>query len=242
MRCHADRLRCWRSACGLKLEGNEVVFVSIKERASLKHNFFRAQVGEGSSICELHKDRIIFSQGEPADSVFYIQSGMVKVTCLSQDGKKATIAILGAGDFFGEESLTVRQRRMATVTAMTDCVLERLAKAAVTRALRDEPKFSELFISYLVARKVQTEHDLVDQLLNPTDKRLARRLLFIAGLGKVGAPGSSLMKLSQETLAEMIGTTQSRVSFFMNKIPKPWIHRLQRHPKGPQLLVEAGCV
>ena len=201
----------------MELEGNEVVFVSIKERVSLKHSFFRAQVGEGSSTCEVHKDQIILSQGDPADSVFYIQSGKVKVTCLSQDGKKATIAILGACDFFGEESLTVRPRRIATVTAMTDCKLERLEKAAVTRALLDEPKFSELFISYLLARKIQAEQDLVDQLLNPTERRLARRLLLMAGLGKVGVPGSILMKISQETLAEMIGTTQSRVSFFMNR-------------------------
>jgi CRP-like cAMP-binding protein len=201
----------------LELEGNEVVFVFIKERASLGSSFFRARLGAGSSTSEPRKDQIVVSQGDPADSVFYIQRGKVKLTCLSRDGKKATVAILGAGDFFGEESLTVRQRHIATVTAMTDCRLERLEKAAVTRVLRDEPKFSELFMSYLLTRKIQTELDLVDQLLNPTDKRLARRLLFLADLGKAGAPGSILMKISQETLAEMIGTTQSRVSFFMNK-------------------------
>lgn len=203
---------------GLELEGNEVVFVFIKERASLGSSFFRARLGAGSSTSEPRKDQIVVSQGDPADSVFYIQRGKVKLTCLSRDGKKATVAILGAGDFFGEESLTVRQRRIATVIAMTDCRLERLEKAAVTRVLRDEPKFAELFMSYLLTRKIQMEQDLVDQLLNPTDKRLARRLLLIVGLGKTGTPGRSiLMKISQETLAEMIGTTQSRVSFFMNK-------------------------
>lgn len=202
----------------MELEGNAVVFVLIKERVSLKPNPLRARIGEGSSTCELHKDQTVFTQGDPADCVFYIVRGMVKVTFLSQDGKKATIALLGAGDFFGEESLAVTQRRIATVTAMTDCKLERLEKAAVARALLDEPKFSEQFISYLLARKLQTEQDLVDQLLNPTDKRLARRLLLMAGLGKAGTPGRSiLMKISQETLAEMIGTTQSRVSFFMNR-------------------------
>ena len=194
------------------------MLVLIKERASLGSSFFRAQLGEGSSTCELRKDQIVFSQGDPADSAFYVQRGMVKVTFLSPEGRKATIAILGAGDFFGEESLTVRQRRMATVTAMTDCKLERLGKAAISRALRDEPKFSELFISYLLARKVETEQDLVDQLLNPTDKRLARRLLFMAAPGKTGTSRSISMKISQETLAEMIGTTQSRVSYFMNKL------------------------
>jgi CRP/FNR family cyclic AMP-dependent transcriptional regulator len=191
-------------------EGTWVVFVLIKERVSLGPNFFRTKIGEESSTSQPQKDQIIFSQGDLADSVFYIVRGMVKVTFLSREGKKATIAILGAGDFFGEESLTGKVRRTATVTAMIDCKVERLEKAAVTRMLVDEPKFSELFTSYLLLRKLLIEQDLVDQLLNPTEKRLARRLLSMAAPGKAGAAGSILMKISQETLAEMIGTTQSR--------------------------------
>jgi CRP-like cAMP-binding protein len=174
-------------------------------------------MGDGSVTSHHQRDQIIFSQGDPADSVFYIVRGKVKVTFLSQEGKRATIGILGAGHFFGEESLTDRLQRTANVTAMTDCKLERLEKTVVTRMLVDVPKFSDLFTSYLLARKVQMEQDLIDQLLNPTEKRLARRLVLIAADGKTRTSGSILMKISQETLAEMIGTTQSRVSFFMNR-------------------------
>jgi CRP-like cAMP-binding protein len=174
-------------------------------------------MGEGSVTSHHQRDQIIFSQGDPGDSVFYIVRGKVKVTFVSQEGKKATIGILGTGDFFGEECLTDRLRRTATVTAMTDCKLERLEKAVVIGMLVDEPRFSDLFTSYLLTRKIQMEQDLIDQLLNPTEKRLARRLLLIAAHGKTGASGSIQMKISQETLAEMIGTTQSRVSFFMNR-------------------------
>jgi CRP-like cAMP-binding protein len=193
------------------------VFVSIKEGATLKPSLSRAKLGPRSTACALGKGETVFAQGDPAECVFYIRTGRVKVTFLSTDGRRATIAILGAGDFFGEDSLTVRSRRTMTATAITDCTLERVEKAVVIRALFGGRGFSDLFISWLLARKTHTEEDLLDQLLNSTEKRLARRLLLIAEAGKPGSLGATRMKISQETIAEMIGTTQSRVSFFMNR-------------------------
>jgi len=163
---------------------------------------------------------IVFAQGDPADAVFYIRKGECKVTVVSEQGKEAVVVIHGKRDFFGEGCLNGHRRRLATVTAITASEIMRLEKATMVQVLHDQPKFSELFISYLVARNVRVEADLVDQLFNSSEKRLARLLLLMANFGKEGRPEPVLAKISQTTLAEMIGTTRSRVSFFMNKFRK----------------------
>jgi CRP/FNR family transcriptional regulator, cyclic AMP receptor protein len=178
---------------------------------------FLTSVGEGRSIAKSREGQIIFSQGDPADALFYIQKGKVKVTTLSRHGKEAVVAILGAGDFFGEGCLAGQPLRISTVAAMVDCSIARLDKASVIRVLHEQPAFSELFMAYLLARNIRMEADLIDQLFNSSEKRLARLLLLLANFGKEGRPQPVVAKISQETLAEMIGTTRSRVSFFMNK-------------------------
>jgi CRP/FNR family transcriptional regulator, cyclic AMP receptor protein len=178
---------------------------------------FLASVGEGRTIRRAREGQVIFSQGDPADALFYIQKGKVKVTTLSSHGKEAVVAILGAGDFFGEGCLAGQPLRISTVAAMVDSSVARLDKAAVVRVLHEEPAFSELFMTYLLARNIRMEADLIDQLFNSSEKRLARLLLLLANFGKEGKPQPVVAKISQETLAEMIGTTRSRVSFFMNK-------------------------
>jgi CRP/FNR family cyclic AMP-dependent transcriptional regulator len=181
---------------------------------------FLAVVGEGRSIGEYPKDAIIFSQGDPADAVFYIQSGKVKVTVVSEQGKEAVVAMLGTNDFFGEGCLAGQALRMATVAAMTDSVIVRLEKAAIVHLLRQEPAFSGMFIAHLLSRTIRVEADLIDQLFNSSEKRLARLLLLLANFGKEEKPEPILAKISQATLADMIGTTRSRVSSFMNKFRK----------------------
>ena len=181
---------------------------------------FLGMVGEGRRIESYRKDQIVFSQGDAADAVFYIEKGKVKVTVVSPQGKEAVVAILEAMDFFGEGCLAGQQHRMATVMAMTDSVIARLEKAAVVEVIHREPAFSELFIAHLLNRTIRVEADLVDQLFNSSEKRLARLLLLLANFGKEGKPEPLIAKISQETLAEMIGTTRSRVSFFMNKFRK----------------------
>ena len=178
---------------------------------------FLAKVGEGRTISKYRKDQIVFSQGELADAVFYIQKGKVKITVVSDQGKEAVVALLGVDEFCGEGCLAGQPRRIATVTAMTECMIMRLQKTSIIRVLHDEPGFSEIFISHLLARTIRVEEDLVDQLFNSSEKRLARLLLLLANFGKEGRPEPIIAKISQETLAEMIGTTRSRVSFFMNK-------------------------
>jgi CRP/FNR family transcriptional regulator, cyclic AMP receptor protein len=178
---------------------------------------FLASVGAGRSIAKAREGQVIFSQGDPADALFYIQKGKVKVTTLSSHGKEAVVAILGAGDFFGEGCLAGQPLRISTVAALVDSSIVRLQKAAVIRVLHDEPAFSELFMAYLLARNIRMEADLIDQLFNSSEKRLARLLLLLANFGKDGKPQPVVAKISQETLAEMIGTTRSRVSSFMNK-------------------------
>ena len=178
---------------------------------------FLAKVGEGRTISKYRKDDVVFSQGDPADAVFYIQKGKVKVTVVSEQGKEAVVAILGADEFCGEGCLAGQPRRIATVSAMTECTVTRLEKTRIIRLLHDQPEFSEVFISHLLARTTRVEADLVDQLFNSSEKRLARLLLLLANFGKEGRPEPMIAKISQETLAEMIGTTRSRVSFFMNK-------------------------
>jgi CRP-like cAMP-binding protein len=174
----------------------------------------------GRTISRYRKDQKVFSQGSPADAVFYIQKGKVKITVVSEQGKEAVVAILGPDEFCGEGCLTGQLRRMATAVAMTECEIMRLEKAAMIRVLHEEPAFSEMFVAHLLARTIRVEEDLVDQLFNSSEKRLARTLLLLANFGKDGRPERIIAKVSQETLAEMIGTTRSRVSHFMNKFRK----------------------
>ena len=181
---------------------------------------FLSKVNGGHRVVDYRKDQIIYSQGDPADSVFYLQSGKVKKTVISELGKEAVVAIQGAGDFFGEGSLAGEVLRLSTVAALTKCMIARISKADITRVIHEEPAFAELFIAHLLARNSRVEEDLVDQLFNSSEKRLARTLLLLANFGKEGRPEPIIAKVSQETLAEMIGTTRSRVSFFMNKFRK----------------------
>jgi CRP/FNR family cyclic AMP-dependent transcriptional regulator len=181
---------------------------------------FLAKVGEGRSIGKYRKDRIVFAQGDPADSVFYIQKGRVKVTVISEQGKEAVVAVLGPDEFCGEGCLAGQPRRIATAKAMTECEIMRLERSAIVLAIHEEPAFSEMFIAHLLARTIRVEEDLVDQLFNSSEKRLARALLLLANFGKEGRPEPIIARVSQETLAEMIGTTRSRVSHFMNKFRK----------------------
>ena len=192
----------------------------MTSKQSFDPKTFLAHVGDGRSISKYGKDRTVFAQGEPADAVFFVQKGKVKVTVVSEQGKEAVVAILGTNDFFGEGCLAGQAQRISTVAAMTDSTIVRLDKAAIVRVLHEEPAFSEMFISHLLSRAIRVEADLVDQLFNSSEKRLARLLLMLANFGKESKPEPVIAKISQETLAEMIGTTRSRVSFFMNKFRK----------------------
>ena len=174
----------------------------------------------GGTTKDYRKKHTIFVQGSPADAVFYIEKGKVKLTVLSAHGKEAVVAILGSGDFFGEGCLAGQPLRMATATAITECSMLRVKREAMIRMLRDEPSLSELFMSYLLSRNVRIEEDLVDQLFNSSEKRLARILLLLTRFGKDGQHEVVVPRISQETLAEMVGTTRSRVSSFMNKFRK----------------------
>ena len=194
--------------------------MAIKRLPSFDPKSFLAKVGEGRSIDRYSKDQIVFLQGDPADSVFYIQKGKVKVTVISEQGKEAVVAILGTNEFFGEGCLAGQTLRMATVATMTASVIARLEKAAIVRVIHQEPAFSEMFIAHLLGRSIRVEADLVDQLFNSSEKRLARLLLLLANFGKEGKPEPIITKISQQTLADMVGTTRSRVSFFMNKFRK----------------------
>jgi CRP/FNR family transcriptional regulator, cyclic AMP receptor protein len=196
------------------------VSVAKKSKVSFDPKKFLARVGEGKTITKYQNNQIVFSQGDLADAVFYVQKGKLKLTVISEQGKEAVIAILGPGHFFGEGCLNGHALRVATTTAMVDCVITRIAKASMIAALHDEPEFSELFISYLLARNSRIEEDLVDQLFNSSERRLARLLLLLANFGKEARPDPIVGKISQETLAEMIGTTRARVSHFMNKFRK----------------------
>ena len=194
--------------------------MAVKATTSFDPKAFLAKVGEGRSIVKYQKDQTVFSQGEPADAIFYIQKGKVKITVVSTQGKEAVVAILGPDDFFGEGCLVAQPRRIATVTTMIDSTIMRLEKAAVIRVIHYEPAFSEMFIPHLLARTIRVEEDLVDQLFNSSEKRLARLLLLLANFGKDGRPETVIAKISQETLADMVGTTRARVSYFMNKFRK----------------------
>jgi CRP/FNR family cyclic AMP-dependent transcriptional regulator len=175
------------------------------------------EVGEGKTNAVFDANSIIFAQGNPADAVFNIHKGKVKLTVVSNAGKEAVIAMLGPGDFFGEGCLAGQLMRMSTATAMTECSIARLEKADVMEMLQKDPAFSKVLLSYMLSRTIRIEEDLIDQLFNSSEKRLARALLLLANFGKEGKPEAVIPKISQEVLADMIGTTRSRVSFFMNK-------------------------
>jgi CRP/FNR family transcriptional regulator, cyclic AMP receptor protein len=181
---------------------------------------FLATIGDGRRTLAVSRKHGIFTQGDSADSVFYIQKGKVRLTVVSKTGKEATIGILSEGNFFGEGSLAGQELRMGSAAAMTDCHLLRIEKKAMMQALHREHTFSDMFVAYLLARNIRYEEDLVDQLFNSSEKRLARVLLMLAHFGKEGVPETVVPKISQETLAEMVGTTRSRVSFFMNRFRK----------------------
>jgi CRP-like cAMP-binding protein len=191
-----------------------------KKKPAFDPKAFLSKVNGGRTMSDYGKNQTVYRQGEPADSVFYIQKGKAKVTVLSEQGKEAVVAVLGAGDFFGEGCLTGQPLRLATVSALTECEITRIPKAEIIAIIHKEPAFAELFIAHLLARNSRIEEDLVDQLFNSSEKRLARTLLLLANFGKEGEPEAVLAKISQETLAEMVGTTRSRVSFFMNRFRK----------------------
>jgi CRP/FNR family transcriptional regulator, cyclic AMP receptor protein len=182
---------------------------------------FLAEAGLGRKIVQLKPKQAFFSQGGPADSIFYLQSGRAKLTVVSENGKEATITLFAVGDFVGEESLaTVGGLRMATATAITACAALKIEREEMVRVMHEEHSFSDLFVKFLLVRSMRTQADLVDQLFNSSEKRLARILLLLAEFGKPGEPESLIPEITQETLAEMIGTTRSRVSFFMNRFRK----------------------
>ena len=181
---------------------------------------FLTTIGEGRRIVTFSKKQAIYAQGATCDAVFYIQKGKVRLTVVSKNGKEATIGILNPGDFFGEGGLAGQPLRMGSAIAMTDCELMRIDKKAMMLALHREHTLSDMFVAYLLGRNIRYEADLVDQLFNSSEKRLARILLLLARFGKEGVPETVVPKISQQTLAEMVGTTRSRVSFFMNKFRK----------------------
>ncbi len=192
-----------------------------RKQKAFEPGAFLAKSGIGREIIELERRAILFSQGDAADAVFYIQEGKVKLTVVSKRGKEATIALLGSGDFVGEECIAaIQPQRLTTAAALTQCTILRISRKEMVRVLDKEKAFSEVFVAYLLARNVRIQEDLIDQLFNSSEKRLARTLLLLARFGKEGAPELVIPKISQEMLAEMIGTTRSRVSFFMNRFRK----------------------
>jgi len=193
---------------------------ATRKRREFDPATFLATIGQGRKNLVLRKKRVIFAQGDRADAVFYIQEGKVKLTVVSKSGKEATLGILNPGDFFGEGALAGQTVRMGFAVSITECQLLRIEKKAMMLALHREHTFSDMFVAYLLERNIRYEEDLVDQLFNSSEKRLARMLLLLAHFGKDGVPESVVPKISQETLAEMVGTTRSRVSFFMNRFRK----------------------
>ena len=196
----------------------------MKARENVKPAFdlkvFLTKTKGGKTTADYDENALIFAQGDPATAIFYIHKGKVKLTVLSRQGKEAVVGILGAGDFFGEGCLAGQPLRMGTAASLSGCSITRLEKAEVVSALHEQPSFSEVFVAHLLSRNIRIEEDLVDQLFNSSEKRLARVLLLLANFGKEGTPQTVIPKMSQETLAEIIGTTRSRVSFFMNRFRK----------------------
>jgi CRP-like cAMP-binding protein len=190
-------------------------------RVAFEPEAFLERTGLGRAIVDLKKQQTVFSQGDPADAVFYVKKGRIKLTVISQRGKEATIALLGAGNFLGEECIAaIQPRRMATATAITASTILKINRKEMIRALHEDHAFTDVFVSYMLARNIRVQEDLVDQLFNSSEKRLARALLLLAQFGKDGTPETVIPKISQEVLAEMVGTTRSRVSFFMNRFRK----------------------
>lgn len=204
------------------LARGEVLTASMTQTASQSFDpqVLLAKVGEGKAIVKYRKNETIFAQGDAADTVYYIQSGKIKLTVVSEQGKEAIVGILGPGQFFGEGCMNGHPLRIATTTAMEECVVTSITKTAMIATLHNEPQFAEMFMAYLLTRNSRLEEDLIDQLFNSSEKRLARLLLLLANFGKEGAPQPIQPNISQAVLAEMIGTTRSRVSFFMNKFRK----------------------
>jgi len=196
--------------------------MQLKDTARLRldADFLQAKIGARRSSLAFRKGEVVFSQGDQADAIFQIQKGKLKLTVVSNQGKEAVIALLTGGDFFGEGCLAGQIKRMCTATAMTECLTVRLEKSEMVRVLRDEPVFAESFMHYLLSRNIRIEEDLVDQLFNSSEKRLARVLLLLANFGKAGKAEPVVAKMSQERLAEIVGTTRARVNFFMNKFRK----------------------
>jgi CRP/FNR family transcriptional regulator, cyclic AMP receptor protein len=194
--------------------------MALRAKLTFDAKAFLAAVGEGSATRDYTKTQLVFSQGDRADAVFFLQQGKVKLSVLSRQGKQAVVALLGPGDFFGEGCLAGQPLRMATATAMTDASVVRVPKPTMIRVLHRDAAFAEVFTTYLLSRNIRMEEDLVDQLFNSSEKRLARILLLLANFGKEGRPEPVVPKISQETLAEMVGTTRSRISHFMNKFRK----------------------
>src|ERR1700689_2232331 len=193
---------------------------AAKKNGKFSSDAFLATIGDGRKILSVEKKELIFAQGDAADAVFYVQKGKVRLTVVSKIGKEATIAIVGEGNFFGEGSLAGQLLRMGSAAAMTDWEILRADKKTMMGDFHREPAFSEMLVAYLLARNIRYEEDLVDQLFNSSEKRLARVLLLLAHFGKEGIPETVVPKISQENLAEMVGTTRSRVSFFMNRFRK----------------------
>jgi CRP-like cAMP-binding protein len=200
---------------------------------------FLAKVGVGKSVLKFQKNQTVFTQGQTADTVYYIQQGKIKLTVISQHDKEAVVAILGPGQFFGEGCMNGHTLRIATTTAMEDCVVTAITKQAMKTALHDEPEFSEVFVAYLLTRNSRIEEDLIDQLFNSSERRLARMLLLLSHFGKEGTPQSISPNISQETLAGMIGTTRSRVSEFMNKFRKLGLISYNGHIEVNSALLDA---
>src|ERR1700729_1752210 len=193
---------------------------ALRKNREFDSDIFLATIGDGRKILSFSRKEMIFAQGDGADAVFYVQKGKVRLTVVSHAGKEATIAIVAERNFFGEGSLASQLLRMGSAAAMTDCEILRIDKKAMIDALHREPAFSEMFVAYLLARNIRYEEDLVDQLFNSSEKRLARVLLLLAHLDKDGKPEVAIPKISQESLAEMVGTTRERVNFFMNRFRK----------------------
>jgi CRP/FNR family transcriptional regulator, cyclic AMP receptor protein len=208
--------------------------VAAAKKCKFDLKTFLSTIDGGRTIVPAPKKQTIFAQGDMADAVFYLQKGKVKLTVVAKNGKEATIGILNEGDFFGEGSLTGQPRRMGSATAMTDCTVMRIDKKSMMEVIHRERAFSDMFVAYLLTRNIRYEEDLVDQLFNSSEKRLARILLLLAHFGKDGKPEVAIPKISQETLAEMVGTTRGRVNFFMNRFRKMGFVRynggLEVHP------------
>jgi CRP/FNR family transcriptional regulator, cyclic AMP receptor protein len=216
----AERAHAYGRAVGAESRGTPNVDMAPKPKPRFDPKILLAKAAKPKAPADYKRNQKVFSQGDPAGAIFYVELGRVKLTVVSKEGKEAAIAILGPGAFFGEGCMAGQLLRMATATTMSECSIIRLEKAGVIRALHRDPAFAELFLHHLLTRNIRIEEDLVDQLFNSSEKRLARVLLLLANFGKEGTPEPVIPKISQETLAEIVGTTRSRISYFMNKFRK----------------------